>query len=61
MIFTSLFFTDPQSAQSHYLNLRWIIVNGNIRNKLQWNVNQNKKNISYKKMQLKISSAKLGP
>ena len=31
------------SAPSHYLNLRWDIVNWTLRNKLQWNFNQNTK------------------
>ena len=31
------------SVPSHYLNQCWVIVNWNIRNKLQWNFNQNKK------------------
>ena len=29
------------SALSHYLNLGWIIVNWTLRNKFQWNFNQN--------------------
>ena len=31
------------SAPSHYLNQCWIIANFTLRNKLQWNVNQNTK------------------
>ena len=31
------------SAPSHYLNQIWLIVNCNLRNKLQWNSNQNTK------------------
>ena len=30
-------------APSHYLNQCWVIVNENLRNKVQWNFNQNKK------------------
>ena len=29
------------SAPSHYLNQSWVIVNRALRNKLQWNLNQN--------------------
>ena len=36
------------SAPSHYLNQCWNIVNWTIRNKLQWNINQNS-NIFIKK------------
>ena len=31
------------SAPSHYLNKCWVIVNWTLRNKLQWNLNQNTK------------------
>ena len=34
---------------SHYLNLYWFIVNWNLRNKLQWNFNQNTKRYIHKK------------
>ena len=33
--------TIIRSASSHYLNQSWIIVNLTLRNKLQWNCNQN--------------------
>ena len=42
-------------APSHYLNQCWVIVNWTIRNKLQWNFNQNTK-FAFTKMYLKISS-----
>ena len=29
------------SAPSHYLNQCWVIVNGNLKNKFKWNLNQN--------------------
>ena len=35
------------SAPSHYLNLCWFIVNWTLRNKLQWNFNQNTKLFIY--------------
>ena len=31
------------SAPSHYLNQCWLIVNWTLRNKIQWNLNQNTK------------------
>ena len=34
---------SPISAPSHYLNQCWIIVNWTLRNKRQWNFNQNTK------------------
>ena len=43
-------------APNHYLNQWWVIVNWTLRNKLQWNFNQNTK-FSFLKMHLKISSA----
>ena len=45
------------SAPSHYLNQCWIIVNWTLRNKLQWNVDQNIK-LFILKMHLKKSSTK---
>ena len=35
------------SAPSHYLNQWWVIVNWTLRNKLQWNFNQNIKLFIY--------------
>ena len=35
------------SAPSHYLNQCWLIVNWTLRNKLQWNLNQNTKLFIY--------------
>ena len=46
--------TGAYSAPSHYLNQCWVIVKWPLRNKLQWNFNQNK-NIFIRKMQLKTS------
>ena len=34
-------------APSHYLNQFWVIVNWNLRNKFQWNFNQNTKFLIY--------------
>ena len=51
---------DAYPAPSHYLNQWWIIVNGTIRNKLQWNFDQNT-NLSIMKMHLKIPSARWRP
>ena len=48
------------SAPSHYLNQCWLIVNCTLKNKLQWNLNQNTK-LCFTKMHLKISSAKWWP
>ena len=45
---------------NHYLNQCWVIVNWILRNKLQWNFNQNTK-FSFTKMHLKLSSAKWSP
>ena len=47
------------SAPSHYLNQCWNIVNSNLRNKLQWNLKQH--TFSFKKIHLKMSSAKFWP
>ena len=47
-------------APSHYLNQCWIIVNWNLRNKLQWTFNRNY-TFSFKKMHLKILSGKWWP
>ena len=44
------------SAPSHYLKQCWFVVNLALRNKVQWNFNQNVK-LSFKKMHLKTSSA----
>ena len=46
------------SAPSHYLNQYWLIGNWTLRNKLQWNQNQNVESFSFMKMHLKMSSAK---
>ena len=46
------------SAPSHYLNQCWIIVNWTLRNKLLWNFIKIQ-NLSFTKMHLKMSSAKL--
>ena len=48
------------SAPSHYLNQWWVIVNWTLRNKLQWNFNQNIKLFIYE-MHQKISSTKWRP
>ena len=48
------------SAPSQYLNQCWNIVNWTLRNKLQWNLDRNS-NITFKKMHLKVSSAKRRP
>ena len=37
------------SAPSQYLNQCWFIVNWTLRNKLQWNSNQNSKNLIHEK------------
>ena len=47
-------------APGHYLNQCWNIVNWTTMNKLQWNLNQIH-TLSFKKMNLKISSAKWWP
>ena len=50
------------SAPSHYRNQCWFIVNWTLRNKLQWNSNQNTSlNFSLMKMHLKVSSVKWRP
>ena len=49
------------SAQSHYLNQCSLIVSWTLRNKLQWNSDHNTKLFRFKKMQLKMSSAKRKP
>ena len=48
------------SASSHYMNQWWLFVNWTIKNTLQWNSNQNTK-FSFRKMHLKMLSAKLWP
>ena len=48
------------SAPSHYLNQCWVIVNWNLRNKLQLNFNQNTK-LFIQENHLKISSVKWRP
>ena len=48
------------SAPSHELNQCWLIVNWTLRNKLQWDLNQNT-SFSFMKMALKMSSAKWRP
>ena len=45
------------AVPSHYLNQCWVIVNWTLRNKLQWNFDQN----TFMKMYLKILSAKRHP
>ena len=47
-------------APSHYLNKCWHIVNWTLRNKLQWNFIEILR-FSFKKMHLKVSSAKWRP
>ena len=39
---------DAYSAPSHYLNQCWVTVNWNLRNKLQWNFDQNTKLLIHK-------------
>ena len=46
------------SAPSHYLNQCWVIVNWTVRNKLQWKLN-GILSFSFKKMHLKMSSARM--
>ena len=48
-------------APSHHLNQHWRIINWTLRNKLQWNLNQNKKPFSTMKLHLKMSSVKWLP
>ena len=45
---------------SHHLNQYWLIVNWTLRNKYQWNFNQNTK-LFIHKMHLKVLSAKCRP
>ena len=47
-------------ATSHYLKQCWLIVNWTLRNKLQWNLIEIQK-LSFMKMHLRVSSAKLRP
>ena len=49
------------STPSQYLNQCWFTVNWTIWNTLKWKSNQNKKNYSFKKVRLNISSAKWWP
>ena len=46
------------SAPSHNLNQCWIIINWTLRNDFQWNFDQNT-NFSFKKLHLKMLSAKM--
>ena len=48
------------SAPSHYLNQCWFVINLAITYKLEWNLKEST-NISFKKMHLKMSSAKCQP
>ena len=45
------------SVPSHYLHQCWLIVNWTLGNKLQWNFHKKEK-VSFKKIKLKILSAK---
>ena len=47
-------------APSHYLNQCWIVVNWTLRNKFQWNLNQNS-NIFIQENVFEMSSAKRRP
>ena len=49
-----------RSVPSHYLNQCWFIINWTLGNKFQCNLNENS-NFSFKKMHLKILSAKWQP
>ena len=50
-------FNFAYSTLRHYLTQCWVIIDWTLRNKLQWNFNQNTK-LSFTKMHLTISSAK---
>ena len=55
-----LFTCSACSVQSHCLNQCWLTINWTLRNKLQWNSNQNAELFIYK-IHLKMSSAKWWP